>query len=69
MAIVLLALFIAGNAQPMVSLLLNGRGHYKAALETIMEHSDGDKAVISGDVTRAFFPFSFLSKLLVKVSI
>ncbi|MDY6832997.1 MAG: hypothetical protein SWC96_14365 [Thermodesulfobacteriota bacterium] len=49
MAIVLLALFIAGNAQPMVSLLLNGRGHYKAALETIMEHSDGDKAVISGD--------------------
>ncbi|WP_153304432.1 hypothetical protein [Desulfosudis oleivorans] len=49
MAIFLVALFIAGNAQPMVSLLLNGRGHYKAALEAIIEHSDGDKVVISGN--------------------
>lgn len=49
MAIVLLALFITGNAQPMVSLLLNGRGQYRAAFEAIVKHSDGDRVVISGD--------------------
>lgn len=47
--IVLMALFIAGNTQPMFSLLLNGRGHYKAALDAIVKHSAGDKVVISGE--------------------
>jgi len=49
-AAVLIVVFIAGNTQQMFFLILQGRGQYKAALETIIKHTAGDKISITSDI-------------------
>ncbi|MFZ5562622.1 MAG: hypothetical protein ACOZBW_01110, partial [Thermodesulfobacteriota bacterium] len=43
------AVFIAGNMQQTIPLVIKGRGHYKDALDAIMKYSKENRITVSGD--------------------